>query len=149
MKSKNWLKVSTTAKHWSIQQQLPYVTCIRPPPLLYKDKKQQQQQKRQFSIDIPKLNAATILQEYHHPQQHRLPLLDFFSKAYAKPSPSYIFVHGASGFAKRQHYTTPDSLKKANDYYYSTQIGEDAYFRRSDALGVADGVGGWAGESGK
>ncbi|KAI9001993.1 phosphatase 2C-like domain-containing protein [Gaertneriomyces semiglobifer] len=28
--------------------------------------------------------------------------------------------------------------------YFSVQVGEDAYFVRSDSLGVADGVGGWA-----
>lgn len=94
-------------------------------------------------------------QQDHHILHHHksLPLLDFFSKAYAKPVPSYIFAHGASGFAKNRHrYTTPDNNANSNsnneNYYYSTQIGEDAYFRRSDALGVADGVGGWAGVSG-
>jgi hypothetical protein len=84
------------------------------------------------------------------PPQKTLQLLDFFSQSYAKPVPSYIFAHGASGFAKRQRYTTPDSKQnnETKEQYYSTQIGEDAYFRRSDALGVADGVGGWAGVSG-
>lgn len=88
---------------------------------------------------------------FHEESQHHkaLPLLNFFSKSYAKPVPSYIFAHGASGFAKRQRYTTPDLNKNRNEHYYSIQIGEDAYFRRSDALGVADGVGGWTGVSGK
>ncbi|KAK3838405.1 MAG: phosphatase 2C-like domain-containing protein, partial [Linnemannia elongata] len=31
----------------------------------------------------------------------------------------------------------------------SVQVGEDSYFRRHDALGVADGVGGWSGTTGK
>ena len=30
----------------------------------------------------------------------------------------------------------------------SVQVGEDAYFLRSDSLGVADGVGGWSGQAG-
>ena len=30
----------------------------------------------------------------------------------------------------------------------SVQVGEDAYFIRSDSLGVADGVGGWSGKKG-
>lgn len=30
----------------------------------------------------------------------------------------------------------------------SVQVGEDAYFLRSDSLGVADGVGGWSGKPG-
>jgi serine/threonine protein phosphatase PrpC len=32
--------------------------------------------------------------------------------------------------------------------YYSIQIGEDSCFIRGDSLGIADGVGGWAGVSG-
>jgi hypothetical protein len=96
-------------------------------------------------------------QEHFPPSLHHtksLPLLDFFSKSYAKPVPSYIFAHGASGFAKRRNrYTTPDNMMNKltsvdNEHYCSIQIGEDAYFRRSDALGVADGVGGWADVSG-
>ncbi|KAI8375311.1 phosphatase 2C-like domain-containing protein [Choanephora cucurbitarum] len=81
----------------------------------------------------------------HHRPSPSLPLLDFFSQS--KSNPSYIFAHGASGFAKRQRYTTPDMHKYNNEHYYSIQIGEDAYFRRSDAMGVADGVGGWSGVS--
>ncbi|ORE11744.1 protein serine/threonine phosphatase 2C [Rhizopus microsporus var. microsporus] len=69
-----------------------------------------------------------------------LPVIDFFASP--KPCASYTLAHGASGFAKKYHYTTPDAKKR--DTYCSIQIGEDAYFRRSDALGVADGVGGWS-----
>ena len=93
-------------------------------------------------------NQSNALAFHEESQHHKsLPLLNFFSKSYAKPVPSYIFAHGASGFAKRQRYTTPDLNKNRNEHYYSIQIGEDAYFRRSDALGVADGVGGWTGVS--
>ena len=58
----------------------------------------------------------------------------------------YIFAHGAAGFAKRRR-----ALMSAADdpSYFSMQIGEDAYFHRYDALGVADGVGGWSGTLGK
>ncbi|KAJ3098869.1 hypothetical protein HDU97_003682 [Phlyctochytrium planicorne] len=31
-----------------------------------------------------------------------------------------------------------------SEHYYSTQVGEDAYFIRHDSMGVADGVGGWS-----
>ncbi|KAK4511146.1 uncharacterized protein ATC70_012358 [Mucor velutinosus] len=101
------------------------------------------------SISCHQSNALAFHDEHpHDPQNHKsLPLLNFFSKSYAKPVPSYIFAHGASGFAKRQRYTTPDSNRNRNEHYYSIQIGEDAYFRRSDAIGVADGVGGWQGVS--
>lgn len=74
-----------------------------------------------------------------------LPVIDFFASP--KPCASYTLAHGASGFAKKYHYTTPDAKKR--DTYCSIQIGEDAYFRRSDALGVADGVGGWSSVSSK
>jgi hypothetical protein len=128
-------------------------------PIYTQPRKQQQQKRLYASSASAHINALT-----YHPlisssltddalfatTQKALPLLDFFSKTYAKPVPSYIFAHGASGFAKRQRYTTPDSKlnNETKERYYSTQIGEDAYFRRSDALGVADGVGGWAGVSG-
>ncbi|KAI7905854.1 phosphatase 2C-like domain-containing protein [Cokeromyces recurvatus] len=98
-------------------------------------------------------NAIAYRDEKHDPtiikspSPFSLPLLDFFSKSYSKPAPSYILAHGASGFAKSQRYTTPVSLKKSDSPYYSIQVGEDAYFRRSDAIGVADGIGGWAGVS--
>lgn len=126
---------------------------------IYTERSYQKQQQRLYSSSAAHINSLT----YHPlisplaanvlfaPSQNTLPLLDFFSKSYAKPVPSYIFAHGASGFAKRQRYTTPDSKLNngTKEQYYSTQIGEDAYFRRADALGVADGVGGWAGVSGK
>lgn len=76
----------------------------------------------------------------HIPSQ-QLPVVDYFSRP--SSTPSYTLSHGASGFAKNRRYTTPDVKRKRN-HYCSVQIGEDAYFRRSDALGVADGVGGWS-----
>ncbi|KAI8882367.1 protein serine/threonine phosphatase 2C [Backusella circina FSU 941] len=72
---------------------------------------------------------------------NKLPVFDYF---HTTKEPSFVFAHGATGFAKKPvRYTTPSM----NNGYYSVQIGEDAYFSRSDALGVADGVGGWAGVS--
>lgn len=73
-------------------------------------------------------------------QPKSLPLYDFFADSNVQPKPSYLFSHGASGFAKRRNY----AIKESTNDYYSSQIGEDAYFCRADALGVADGVGGWA-----
>ncbi|KAI8068526.1 phosphatase 2C-like domain-containing protein [Gongronella butleri] len=75
-----------------------------------------------------------------------LPLYDFFQK---NPSdrPNFVFAHGASGFAKRRTklHRKPYHLPQQDDLIYSEQMGEDAFFRRNDAIGVADGVGGWAG----
>ncbi|KAI8975581.1 phosphatase 2C-like domain-containing protein [Mycotypha africana] len=94
-------------------------------------------------------NATTL-----SPHKSTLPsLIDFFAKTYAKQAPSYIFCHAASGFAKQRRttaYLTPEQrhiLQQQQKHYLSVQIGDDAYFRRSDAIGVADGVGGWAGVS--
>lgn len=77
-------------------------------------------------------------------QPKSLPLYDFFADSNVQPKPSYLFSHGASGFAKRRNY----AIKESTNDYYSSQIGEDAYFCRADALGVADGVGGWANTKG-
>lgn len=73
-----------------------------------------------------------------------LPLFDFFAETNVKPAPSYQFSYGATGFAKRGR-----PLIESNDEYRSIQVGEDAYFCRADAIGVADGVGGWLGTHGK
>ncbi|KAI9305752.1 phosphatase 2C-like domain-containing protein [Cunninghamella echinulata] len=70
-----------------------------------------------------------------------LPLYDFFANVKAKPS--YHLQSGAAGFSKRRNNNIPTSQA-----YCSHQIGEDAYFRRSDSLGVADGVGGWVNTKG-
>ncbi|CDS12243.1 hypothetical protein LRAMOSA04438 [Lichtheimia ramosa] len=72
-----------------------------------------------------------------------LPLFDFFAETNVKPAPSYQFSYGATGFAKRGR-----PLIESNDEYRSIQVGEDAYFCRADAIGVADGVGGWLGTHG-
>lgn len=165
MKLKTWQAVAVSAKLLSRQPQvhvyqpaLASLTSIRNHLIdnsycpLYK-----QPSRRSFSSSslIPAASPELQLpeQSHHLPLSHHktLPLFDFFSKSYAKAIPSYIFAHGASGFAKsRNRYTTPDNkIRLHNEHYYSIQIGEDAYFRRSDALGVADGVGGWAGVSGK
>ncbi|ORY02113.1 protein serine/threonine phosphatase 2C [Basidiobolus meristosporus CBS 931.73] len=55
----------------------------------------------------------------------------------------YTFTHGASGIPKNPAVSIADDLP-----YYSIGCGEDSYFRRHDAMGVADGVGGWKGKKG-
>lgn len=69
-----------------------------------------------------------------------LPMFDFF--AVSKPKASYTLSNGATGFAKRRQ-TTP-----CIQMPYHVQVGEDAYFKRSDAIGVADGIGGWSNTAG-
>jgi serine/threonine protein phosphatase PrpC len=53
--------------------------------------------------------------------------------------PALRFIHSAAGHAKK---TTRVQNMPPFDFL-SGAFGEDAYFRRHDALGVADGVGGW------
>ncbi|ORX54043.1 protein serine/threonine phosphatase 2C [Hesseltinella vesiculosa] len=93
--------------------------------------------------------ATTTLPETTVPHLHRLsplPLYDFFQKEHTHVS-NFTFAHGASGFAKRRNKTQrrPYHLPQLSSICYSEQMGEDAFFRRNDAIGVADGVGGWSG----
>jgi len=73
-------------------------------------------------------------------------VLDYLGdKTLEKTKPSYIFTHAATGFPKSGKRIIP---AENDGQYASVQVGEDAYFRRSDSLGVADGVGGWTGTTG-
>ncbi|GAA5813107.1 hypothetical protein MFLAVUS_006576 [Mucor flavus] len=156
MKSKTWSTVASSAKNFTKRTYTPLAPCsalhthLTYYPL-YKQPPHRSFSSSTVSTASPQLELPD--KQIHLPLNHHksLPLFDFFSKSIAKPTPSYIFAHGASGFAKRRHrYTTPDNkqfINKNNEHYYSIQIGEDAYFRRSDAIGVADGVGGWTGVS--
>ncbi|KAI8081863.1 phosphatase 2C-like domain-containing protein [Gilbertella persicaria] len=150
MKSKTWLTVSSTAKHWSHHQQsllyqhsLPSVTSVRhlptvvDPPTPSKPSPSIITTKKETARHLAYTTTPRYYPIYTHPKRWFEP----------HTRPSFVFAHGASGFAKRQRYTTPDTHKYNSQHYYSIQIGEDAYFRRSDALGVADGVGGWSGVS--
>jgi hypothetical protein len=76
----------------------------------------------------------------------QLSVIDYFGDhTLKKQKPTYIFTHAATGFPKSGKRTV---LPPQNEEYASVQVGEDAYFRRYDSLGVADGVGGWTGTSG-
>lgn len=75
-----------------------------------------------------------------------LSVVDYFDPALIPHKPAYIFNHAASGFAK-QGRTITLSPEDSNRYF-SVQVGEDSYFKRYNALGVADGVGGWRNHSG-
>lgn len=90
--------------------------------------------KRTASTCIPK--PALV-----KPHSKCLPLFDFF--AATKPKVSYIMGHGAAGFAKERHLMPSIPMHSSH-----IQVGEDAYFRRSDAIGVADGIGSWANVAG-
>ncbi|KAF9910814.1 hypothetical protein EC991_005531 [Linnemannia zychae] len=74
--------------------------------------------------------------------------VSFFDQPFTNTRHNYVFAHGASGFAKNPN-KGPTLTPEEDRAYFSVQVGEDSYFRRHDALGVADGVGGWSGTTGK
>ncbi|KAI8643770.1 phosphatase 2C-like domain-containing protein [Parasitella parasitica] len=93
------------------------------------------------SISPSALNNHHIY-EYNNTDDKTLPLFDFFAQT--KPQQSYKLGHGAAGFAKKRYGNdTPVFITSSTWSSVSAQVGEDAYFRRSDAIGVADGIGGW------
>ncbi|KAI9320410.1 phosphatase 2C-like domain-containing protein [Dichotomocladium elegans] len=75
-----------------------------------------------------------------HDRTH-LNVINFFDPALAPAPPYFSLKHGAAGYPKSDKAIM--STPKEDAIYTSIQIGDDAYFRRRDALGVADGVGGW------
>lgn len=98
--------------------------------------------KRQYIQISSKLEKAK--EEFSQPPQ--LSVLDYLGdKTLEKAKPSYIFTHAATGFPKSGKRVVP---VENDEQYASVQVGEDAYFRRYDSLGVADGVGGWTGTTG-
>ncbi|KAJ6502411.1 hypothetical protein C8R45DRAFT_976556 [Mycena sanguinolenta] len=67
------------------------------------------------------------------------------SRTHRRRVPKYTLEVGAYGIPKRGHRVR--SLHTHNhttDAPLAVQVGEDAYFVRDNAMGVADGVGGWA-----
>ncbi|KZT30329.1 hypothetical protein NEOLEDRAFT_1174619 [Neolentinus lepideus HHB14362 ss-1] len=63
-------------------------------------------------------------------------------------TPRYHLDVGAYGIPKRSNRHSPPlsrSVPASHEAgYFAVQVGEDAYFVRDNALGVADGVGGWS-----
>ncbi|KAJ7623759.1 phosphatase 2C-like domain-containing protein [Roridomyces roridus] len=68
------------------------------------------------------------------------------SHARGRRTAKYTLEVGAYGIPKRHHHPQQQrSLHlQATDAPLAVQVGEDAYFVRENAMGVADGVGGWA-----
>ncbi|KAF8580396.1 hypothetical protein K439DRAFT_1619853 [Ramaria rubella] len=55
---------------------------------------------------------------------------------------TYHLDSGAYGIPKRRAHTCSTTFPP--DLDLAVQVGEDAYFLRSDSMGIADGVGGWS-----
>ncbi|KAK1223168.1 hypothetical protein PQX77_013961 [Marasmius sp. AFHP31] len=62
-------------------------------------------------------------------------------KRRTKKGQKYQLDVGAYGIPKKPSTTSPRHLQNGS---LSVSVGEDAYFIREDAIGVADGVGGWS-----
>lgn len=65
---------------------------------------------------------------------------------------AYSFAYSSAGFPKDSpHLVSPTQktvIPGSKEVFHSIGCGEDSYFCRSDALGIADGVGGWTGTTG-
>jgi hypothetical protein len=67
-------------------------------------------------------------------------------RAHRRRGPRYTLDVGAYGIPKRGHRVRGLHARHepTTDAPLAVQVGEDAYFVRENAMGVADGVGGWA-----
>ncbi|GAA5897408.1 hypothetical protein JCM6882_001879 [Rhodosporidiobolus microsporus] len=95
-----------------------------------------------------------------HPPPHspaHAPLPSFFGNALSIARRSnLVFRNGAYGIPKPKFGQSASKKGKEKmlleredeEHFLSVGVGEDAYFLRSDSLGVADGVGGWSGHAG-
>jgi hypothetical protein len=91
---------------------------------------------------VPNLHSETSPAAYT-PQQH---------VQAKKQKPKYQLYVGAYGIPKKcaspgtpvRKRPIPLRFQNEEDMGLAVQVGEDAYFIRDNAMGVADGVGGWA-----
>ncbi|KAG0737456.1 hypothetical protein G6F57_010716 [Rhizopus arrhizus] len=87
-------------------------------------------------IQCAKRSTATASQER---VRNNLNVIDFFHPSLSSNSYRYTLQLGVSGYPKRGKVVESQD----DGIYSSVQVGDDAYFKRHDALGIADGVGGW------
>ncbi|KAI9305723.1 phosphatase 2C-like domain-containing protein [Cunninghamella echinulata] len=88
--------------------------------------------------------AAISQQQQQEKQRSNLNVIDFFDPDLSIPPHHYTLKCGVSGYAKAGKQVDPQE----HNIYTSVQVGDDSYFQRNDALGVADGVGGWRSHTG-
>ncbi|OZJ03829.1 hypothetical protein BZG36_03824 [Bifiguratus adelaidae] len=89
------------------------------------------------------------------PVRHSLPLLQnpvpyFQPVTTFQHQPHYILSHATAAYPKprRESASVPSPPLTPTRHYSSFDNGEDAWFERYDAVGIADGVGGWKGVKG-
>ncbi|KJA17277.1 hypothetical protein HYPSUDRAFT_46612 [Hypholoma sublateritium FD-334 SS-4] len=88
-----------------------------------------------FSGPAPSYHPAATSNPHpapDHPRAHKRPRL-----RYRLDAGAYGIPKQRPSAPQRAFHTPPASAR-------AVQVGEDAYFVRADAIGVADGVGGWA-----
>jgi hypothetical protein len=89
-------------------------------------------------------SAVALSQQQQEKDRSHLNVIDFFdpdllAATTYRPKHNYTLKYGVSGYpkaGKMVDYAQDDGI------YTSVQVGDDAYFLRSDGLGVSDGVGG-------
>ncbi|KAI7898607.1 phosphatase 2C-like domain-containing protein [Cokeromyces recurvatus] len=118
--------------------------------LLYRSYGFINKQSRQFICSFlhtvtSKRSVTAIIQQQQEKPRNNLNVIDFFHPSLSPTLFHYTLNLGVSGYAKRDK---PIIESIDHNIYSSFQIGDDAYFKRSDALGVADGVGGWRAHKG-
>ncbi|KAI5478432.1 protein phosphatase 2c [Pseudohyphozyma bogoriensis] len=102
------------------------------------------------SLDRATLFTPSSAHSYAPP-----PLPSFFGAALSiARRRNLVFRNGAYGIPKVSLSTDDGKGKEKErdsnelEHALSVSVGEDAYFLRTDSLGVADGVGGWSGHAG-
>jgi hypothetical protein len=101
-----------------------------------------------IAVSQQALHQQQQQQEQQQQQRTNLNVIDFFHPSLSSTLFHYTLNLGVSGYAKSGK--KPSETQQQDDVIYSsTQVGDDAYFKRQDALGVADGVGGWRSHKGR
>ncbi|GAA5812476.1 hypothetical protein MFLAVUS_005932 [Mucor flavus] len=91
-------------------------------------------------------SRSAVAQQQERPRTN-LNVIDFFHPSLSSTLFHYTLNLGVSGYPKSGK-VPPETQQQDDLIYSSTQVGDDAYFKRHDALGVADGVGGWRSHKG-
>ncbi|KAJ3168531.1 hypothetical protein HDU88_001421 [Geranomyces variabilis] len=71
-------------------------------------------------------------------------IFEIFDKAQPNSRRTLQFAYAASAMPKNGYDKKRTVAEPVPEECLSVQVGEDAYFMRSDSMGVADGVGGWS-----
>ncbi|KAJ9048476.1 hypothetical protein DSO57_1034752 [Entomophthora muscae] len=93
----------------------------------------------------PRFYASSSVNPRAMAQVQAMPQIDHFlpfdltnNKPRTMSKPAYSLISSVAGMAKRPN------VKTSTETDVGQGFGEDSYFQRHDAIGVADGVGGWS-----